>query len=167
MTRIVVLGFGNSVLCDDAVGLRVAERLEALRPSLRMPDAVEWQVRQDEAGGWDVLDAVEGFDALVLVDASVLDRLEPGELRWHADRALFSPRLGGPHSTDLFTALEFGRRHGVRLPDEVHVLGIGVEDVVSFSEQCTPRVAAAVEPAAQAVLQRVGEIARRRAAAPG
>jgi len=118
---------------------------------------------QDEAGGWDVLDAVEGFDAMILVDASTLEPTAPGDLRWHEGRALFSPRLGGPHSTDLFTALELARRGGLKVPDEIHVLGVGVEDVRTFSEDCTPKVREAVEPAARQILERVGEIARRRA----
>jgi len=162
MTRIAVLGLGNGVLSDDTVGLRVAERVEARLPGARMPDGVEVAVRQDEAGGWDVLDEAEGFDAVVLVDASTLEPMAPGELRWYEGPAFLSARLGGPHSTDLWTALEYGRRNGLHVPDEIHVLGIGVEDVLTFSEQCTPAVTAAIEPAASAVLERVGEIARRR-----
>jgi len=165
--RIAVLGLGNGVLSDDTVGLRVAERFDALRAGLDLPAGVEVAVMQDEAGGWDVLDEVEGFDALVLVDASTLVPMAPGEMRWHEGRALFSPRLGGPHSTDLFTALEFGRKNGLRMPDEIHVLGIGVEDVQTFSENCTPAVREAVEPAARRIAERVTEIARWRAGFAG
>jgi hypothetical protein len=63
----------------------------------------------------------------------------------------------------MFTALEYGRSNGLRVPDEIHILGIGVEDVTTFSEECTPRVAAACAPATIQVLERIVEIGARRA----
>lgn len=161
MIRIAVLGLGNPVLRDDSVGLRVAEAVEArLADQLPFPD-VDVRVVQDEAGGWSVLDHVEGCQAMILIDASTLEPMEPGELRWYDGRALLSPRVGGPHSIDLFSALELGRKLGMTVPDEVHVLGIGIEDAWTFSEEPGERVAAAVEPAADMVLARLGEIVAR------
>jgi hydrogenase maturation protease len=162
MSRILVLGLGNSVLRDDSVGLRVADGVEARLAAAPLPAGVDVAVDRDEAGGWDVLDHAEGFDALILVDASTLDALPPGELRWYPGRAFPSARVGGPHSTDMFTALEYGRSNGLRVPDEIHILGIGVEDVTTFSEECTPRVAAACTPATTQVLERIAEIVARR-----
>ncbi|NMC69237.1 MAG: hydrogenase maturation protease [Myxococcales bacterium] len=156
--RVVVLGLGNSVLADDAVGLKVADRVEALLAGGPPAGGVEVEVCRNESGGWDVLDYVEGADVLVLIDASTDSTLAPGELRWydpHALTAFTSGRLRGVHNIDMFAALDYARRMGLRVPSEIHVLGIGVQDVRTFTEDCTPAVAAAVEPAAAAVLARL------------
>ncbi|MBN1770940.1 MAG: hydrogenase maturation protease [Deltaproteobacteria bacterium] len=166
--RIVVLGLGNPVLADDAVGLEVAERVEALLASGFAPAGVEIEVCRNESGGWDVLDYVEDADALVLVDASTDSTLAPGELRWYDPRALAcftSGRLRGVHNIDMFTAIDYARRMGTRVPAAIHVLGIGVEDVLTLTEECTPRVREAVEPAARRVLECLGRLAGGRGAA--
>jgi hydrogenase maturation protease len=161
-TRVVVLGLGNSLLTDDSVGLKIAAAVEARLPAAAPPGCTV-EVALSEVGGWDVLDLAEGFDAAVMIDASVDERLAPGELAWYDRGGGFtSGRLSGAHSTDVFTALEYGRRCGLAVPDEVHVLGVGVFDVLTFSEECTGEVKAAVDPGAEAVLQRVRDIALRR-----
>jgi hydrogenase maturation protease len=165
--RIVVLGLGNSVLADDTVGLKVADRVEALLAVGSPASAAEIEVCRNESGGWDVLDYVEGADALVLVDASTDSTLAPGELRWYDYSSLASftsGRLRGVHNIDMFTAIDYARRMGTHVPSAIHVLGIGVQDVLTFTEDCTPAVAAAVEPAAAAVLDRLVVVAAQAAA---
>ncbi len=164
--RVIVVGLGNSVLTDDCVGLRVAMQVETRLNSRGhlaygtedRVDPVEIQVAQDEAGGWEILNYVEGFDALVLVDAILDPELAPGGLAWYPHRVFSSPRLSGVHDTDVFSALEFAERNGVKVPTQVHVLGIGVEDVMTFSEQCTPAVERAVPKAVDQVIDKLEEI---------
>lgn len=163
--RIVVLGLGNSVLADDTVGLKVADRVEALLAAAPPAAGAAVEVCRNESGGWDVLDYVEGADALVLVDASTDATLAPGELRWYDPRTLASftsGRLRGVHNIDMFTAIDYARRMGTRVPSAIHVLGIGVRDVLTLTEDCTPPVAAAIEPAAVEVLTRVTAVAASR-----
>ena len=153
--KIAILGLGNSVLSDDAVGLKVAKRVKQLLPGFALPAGLECQVFCSEAGGWEVLDYAEGFDALILVDSILNHELGPGEMDWFPRGVFTSPRMSGVHSTDIFTALEFAARQGLKVPSVLHILGIGVEDIRTFSEECTPRVTAAIDPAAHAVLDRI------------
>jgi hydrogenase maturation protease len=162
LRRVVVLGLGNSLLTDDSVGLKIAAAVGARLPAAT-PSGCEVEVAYSEVGGWDVLDQAEGFDAMVLVDASVDERLAPGELAWYDRGGGFtSGRLSGVHSTDVFTALEYGRRCGLVVPSEIHVLGVGVADVLTFSEECTAAVGAAIATGADAVLSRVRELSSLR-----
>jgi hydrogenase maturation protease len=161
MTDIAILGLGNSVLGDDAVGLKVAAAVEAARGCLRLPAGVRVEVFQDEAGGWEILDYVEGFDVLILVDAILDPELGPGGLAWRPRKAFTSPRVSGVHNTDVFSALEFAARSGVKVPAVVHILGVGVQDTTTFSEECTPAVEAAIPRAADEILRKVEEMASR------
>jgi len=158
MRRVAVLGLGNSVLGDDSVGLRVAELLADILRDQVLPREVEVEVFQDEAGGWEILDLIEGFDSLVLVDSILDETRQPGEFTWYPARMFTSPRLSGIHSTDVFSAIEFASRHGMRVPGDVHVMGICVKEVYTFTESCSAPVAEAVPLAAKEILVRIHDI---------
>jgi len=157
--RITVVGLGNAVLTDDSVGLRVVEYLQDLLAGLDLPDTVTVEIHTNEAGGWEILNDVESCDALILADAILDKDLAPGEYCWFPQKVFSSPRMTGVHNMDVFTAMDFAGRHGMKMPEDVHVLGIGVEDTTTFSETCTPAVEKAIPIIAEAVARRVTEVA--------
>jgi hydrogenase maturation protease len=157
--RIAVLGMGNSVMTDDAVGLKVVELLETRGLPARLPPGVEVGFLRNEAGGWEILDDVEGFDALVLVDACIAPSLQVGQCAWFEPGQFTSPRMSGTHNMDVFSALDLGRKSGLHVPSTVVALGIGAKEIYSFSEELTPDVAAAVPVAAQLVIDKVLDLA--------
>ena len=57
-----------------------------------------------------------------------------------------------PHDASLVTAMETGQRMGLPLPDEVTIFAIEVENVMDFSDQPTPAVAAVIPEVTEAVL---------------
>ena len=59
--RILVLGLGNDILGDDAVGLLAARRLRAF-----LPASVD--VLEAAGGGIGLLDVLEGYDCALLLD---------------------------------------------------------------------------------------------------
>jgi len=144
----VILGLGNSILRDDAVGLLVAQRASTL---LDGGDGID--IVLNERGGMDVLDLVSGYDRAILVDAIKTGQVEPGALvlvPW--DEIPPTRRLSGLHDLDLPSAMELADRLGMERPGELVVLGVEIEDDMEFDEHCTPRVEAAVDLAARAVL---------------
>ena len=153
--KIVVVGLGNPILTDDAAGIRISEIVQQKIDRLTLPFYVTVRICQDEVGGWDIIDRAEGFDILILVDAMTDPALKPGELKWYPHGAFSSIRLSGIHSMDVFTALEFAGKHGAKMPEKVLVLGVGVKDIHTFSEECTPEVAAAIPEGADKVLRQI------------
>lgn len=151
--RILVLGLGNPLLGDDAVGLKVAalvrDRLEGV-PGVN--------VEEEEAGGLRLMERMTGYDRVVLVDAAVTGGT-PGEVRRLAPDDLPTQRTATAHGIDLPSALVLGRQLGYPMPAEVTIVAIEAESVLEFRHDMTPAVAAAVEPAVAAVLE---ELARAR-----
>lgn len=156
--RIIVIGLGNPVLTDDAAGIRISGLLEQKLQNVTFPENIEIRVTQNESGGWDILDLAEGYDVLILVDALLDKSLKPGELQWHNEQIVSSIRLRGIHSMDVFSALEYGKKLKLKVPDTIMVLGVGVKDIFTFSEQCTPEVEEAIERAAGMVLEKIQSI---------
>jgi hydrogenase maturation protease len=145
--RTLVLGLGNPLLGDDAVGLTVAglvrERLEG-RPGV--------DVELEEAGGVRLMERLTGYDRAVLVDAAVTGGV-PGEIRRIGPEDLPTQRTAAAHGIDLPRALALGRQLGYPMPSEVRIVAIEAASVLEFRDDMTPAVAAAVEPAVAAVLE--------------
>ena len=152
--RILVLGLGNAILCDDGVGIKVARYIadNAVHPGIDVETA--------ELAGFALLDLLEGYDRAVIVDAVRMRDASPGDVNVFEASALEpSLHLVAGHQIDLPTALELGRRLERPLPKTVHVVGVQICDDTTFSETCTPAVEAAI-PLAATIALRVATLAR-------
>lgn len=145
----LVLGLGNPLRTDDAVGLRVAARLRTLLDGRTGVD-----VDLDYQGGLRTMERMIGYRRAIVVDALRSADRAPGTVRRLRGDLLPARHCASAHDVDLNTALGLGRRAGLRLPEarDVIVIGIVTEDVDSFGEECTPEVEAAVPGAVAAVL---------------
>jgi hydrogenase maturation protease len=126
---------GNPYLRDDAVGIRLAA---FLRRRLGEVPGLSY-VGECSAGGLEVLDLVAGHDRLVLLD-SIKAGGPPGcWYRFDGGALRDTMNLRNVHDTNLATALELGRRVGLRIPAdrEVHVFAVEVEDNLTFDERMT------------------------------
>ena len=146
----LVLGMGNPILSDDAVGLLVAQRLS----EGEVPEGVE--VRESEQGGLRLLDLVRGFSRLIIIDALKTGRT-PGEVVvFNEEDFAGGHRYGSAHSISLRTALELGRRLGYDMPGQVTVFAIEADDIETFGERLSPPVAAAAARVVELVRAEIG-----------
>ncbi len=148
--KTLVLGLGNPILRDDAVGLRVAQ---ALRPMLA--DAPGIEVDENTWGGLRLMERLVGYDRVIVVDA-MCTGAPAGTVRLLSPDDVPTRRSASPHDTSLPVALELGRRVGLSVPASADITLVGIEalDVVNFGEDLSPEVEAAIPFAIQAV-QRV------------
>jgi hydrogenase maturation protease len=140
IARVLVLGIGNPLRCDDGVGIHVIRRLreEGLPPGVGMAEL---------SGGWTaLLDRLGECDRLIVVDAADIGlpagsvvELDPAAIRSGAKSS-----LAGSHFLDLGEALALAETVGLPRPSSVRVLGIQIADTSTFSEECSPAVAAAI-----------------------
>jgi len=153
--KTLILGLGNPLVTDDSVGLRVAA---ALRPLLAGRSDVE--VAEDYWGGLRLMERLVGYDRAIIVDA-IRTGDPPGTIHHLAPDAIPTQRSASVHDVNLPTALEFGRQAGLCLPKngDILLVGIEVEDILTFGEVCTPAVQAAVAPAVQEILRILNDMA--------
>lgn len=147
--KVLVIGLGNPLIADDSVGLRVVQSLQTDLANYPRVDVTE-----DYWGGLRLMERMIGYDAAIVVDA-ICTGAAPGTIHHLTVEMVATQKSASAHDVDLPTALAFGRRAGAYLPadDRIRLLGVEAEDVISFSEDCTPAVAAATEPAAAQVLR--------------
>ena len=141
---LLVLCLGNPLRSDDAVALHVARALEAAPP----PGTT---VKVSARAGLYLLDDMEGFDRVVVVDAIQTGQHPPGTVHALPLEALHSPAGPSPHAVGLPSALALARASGAPVPERVELVLVEVEILDLVGEGLTPRVAAAVGPAVEAV----------------
>jgi hydrogenase maturation protease len=152
--KTLILGLGNPLVSDDSVGLRVVKELATL-----LADRQDVEVGEDYWGGLRLMERMVGFDRAIVIDA-IVTGAEPGTILLLTPDDIPTQRSSSAHDVNLPTALELGRRSELKLPQNQDILLVAVEakDVINFSEQCTPAVAAAVPRVVQTVLQALAEM---------
>ena len=148
--KTLVLGLGNPILTDDGVGIHVVRAAAACYAPANSVTFAEASV-----GGLRLLDALAGYERVILIDAIQTRGGRPGDVyRLAASDLPASLHSGSTHDLSLLAALDLGRRLGMALPadGDLTLLAVEVEDVLIFGERCTPAVAQAIPRAVKAVL---------------
>ncbi len=133
--RAVVLGIGNTILTDEAAGVRAAMALEG---AYRIPDNV--QVIDGGTSGMEMIEDLSDLDLLVVIDV-VKTGAAPGTVVKIAgdDIPVFFRRKLSPHQIALPDVLASLELLGT-MPREIVVLG--VEPVsLELGMEMTPTVA--------------------------
>jgi hydrogenase maturation protease len=151
---ILVLCLGNALRRDDAVALRVADLLDADLPAGAL-------VRRSALSGLYLLDEMEGFERVVVVDAVRTRAHPPGAVLSFPIEEIHSPEGPSPHAIGLPSALARAKAAGAPVPEKVHVVAVEVQDMETVGEGLTEAVEAAVVPAAEAVRRAVEALRRR------
>jgi len=150
--RTLILGLGNPILSDDGVGLRVARALEG---RLNQPEIT---VMETSMAGLSLLDLLVNFDRAIIIDAIQTKEGKVGQVYRLEPTAFSATRHAStPHDVNLATALELGNKLGLALPQQIIIFAIEVENVTSFSEECTPEVERAIPVCVEKVIQELNE----------
>lgn len=148
--NILILGIGQSLRGDDAVGLEAVRFWQAQHPE----SAAQVNVELSELPGLALLDQLEGMDAAILVDAvqssasvGTIICLGPDEL------ASFSPEAGSAHGWGVAETLQLGRSLVPSLAKcQVTLIGIAGGQF---------GMGAGLSPAVRAALEKVGDTVER------
>lgn len=153
--KILVLGFGNDILTDDAIGLHVVREVRSRLAGLNQVD-----VEETSEMGLALLDFIVGYEALVLVDAIQTGKEAPGHVQEVTEESLGALHRSSPHFLGVGETLALGRQLGLEMPERVKVLAIEVADPFTMGTEMTPPLLAALAPAVERVLECVDELGK-------
>lgn len=144
--KLLLLGLGNDILTDDAVGLHVVREVQR---KLAGEPSVDF--RETSEMGLALLDFITGYRTVVIVDSIQTGNAAPGFLH-EIDAAALTKLIGHtPHFLGVTETLALGRELGLPMPDEVRILAIEVEDPFTVSTTLSP----ALQAALPAIIERV------------
>ena len=109
---------------------------------------------ETSVAGLSLLDLLVGYDRAIIIDAIQTLDGKPGQI-YRLDPEAFDTtrRTISPHDVNFTTALEFGKKVGLPLPQEIVIFAVEVSDVSTFSEEYTPQVKQAIPTCVEMVLQ--------------
>ncbi len=138
----VVVGLGNPVRYDDAVGLRTVEAVARLLDAEPVPGV---RVTTSTRAGFELVDLLAGASRAVIVDCVALPDPEPGRIhRLSLDDVAGSTRLIGAHDVSVGGAFALARATGIPMPEVIDIYAVEVADIDRFEEGLSPDVARAV-----------------------
>ena len=146
--KTLILGLGNPILRDDGVGIKVAKEIGRRLISSSI------EVKEASIAGLDLLELIQGYTKVVLIDSIQVKGRMPGEIL-PLDLNDLRPtiRLSSPHDVNFATALELGKKLGLNLPQEIRIYAIQVEDISTFDENCSPSVEKAISGIAEKIIK--------------
>jgi hydrogenase maturation protease len=135
LQRTAIVGFGNPIYGDDAVGLVVARRVHE-----RVRHQGNVDVLELSTSDFGLVEHLIGYRKAVIIDASIDETAEVGtttraELPESCGCSLLSPHAGG-----LGDALDLARNLGLCVPGEISVYGIAVREPEGFSDCLTRKL---------------------------
>ena len=144
--HLLVLGLGNDILTDDAVGLHVVQELQrelAGHPSIEFRETTEMRLA--------LLDFITGYRAVAIVDSIQTGKEAPGFLH-ELDAAALNQLTGRtPHFVGVGETLALGKQLGLAMPEQVRVFAIEVEDPFTLGTALT----AALQAALPVIVERI------------
>ncbi|MFO8110283.1 MAG: hydrogenase maturation protease [Thermoplasmata archaeon] len=142
--RTILIGLGNPLLTDDAIGIRAAESLAG--------EGLDVDVEEASVGGMELVEMMLGYQRAIIVDSILTGNNEIGTVnRITPDDFKESRNVSNLHSVDFMQALKLWSTAGDVIPKDIVIYVVEVDDVYTFSESMTP----AVEEALSEVVRRV------------
>jgi hydrogenase maturation protease len=136
---VLLLGLGNDILTDDAIGLLIARQLAG-----ELAGEPRVAVQETQEMGLALLDFLTGREEVLLVDAIQTGSVPAGTL--HELDASSLKNLTGrtPHFLGVGETLALGRELGLPMPARVRIFAIEVADAHTLGTQLSPAVAKAL-----------------------
>ncbi|HEX9122317.1 MAG TPA: hydrogenase maturation protease [Actinomycetota bacterium] len=136
--RTLVLGLGNELAADDAVGLLVARALRE-----RLDGAAD--VVESSASGMALIEVLAGYDRAVVVDAVRTGRNPPGTVTEMGLAEVGNVVAPSTHQAGLPELAAVAERLGLVFPSETRVLAVEVVDPYTIGGPLSEPVAGAVD----------------------
>jgi hydrogenase maturation protease len=149
--KALVLGMGNTLLSDDGIGIIIERYLEQELSGVREIDFVEtsW-------GGFRIIDILSGYDYAVIADSIKTANKPQGHI-YHLKVNDFLPtlRLTSYHDINFATALELAETLGIKIPKDIDIFAVEVENNYTISEQIDPVLWKSIKKCSEKIIKQL------------
>lgn len=140
MTTKKAIFLGNSIFFEDKIGIVVGR---VLKEGLERKG---FEVEILEKAWIQLLDVVSGVKELVIVDSIVVEREEDVGKVFIVDINSFrGSHVKAPHTLSLADVLSILRMYNLEVPEKILVIGIGIQDTLTLSEDLSDRLKDKIE----------------------
>jgi len=152
--KTLVLGMGNTLLCDDGIGIIIKRYLEQKLNTLSFDGVREIDFVETSWGGFRIIDILTGYDYAVIVDSiktankpqGYIHHLKPNDL-------LPTLRLTSYHDINFATALKLAETLNAKMPSDIDIFAVEVEDNYTISEHINPELWESIKKCSECVIK--------------
>lgn len=132
MKKILVLGLGNEIRGDDAIGIVIARKIRENFSGNSLID-----VKETEEMGLSLLDFIVGYDELILIDSTQTGKSPPGTVYELSDKDLKLLTGLPPHFVGISEILAIGTTLNLKMPIKIKIFAIEVKDPYTITTTMT------------------------------
>jgi hydrogenase maturation protease len=150
MKRILILGLGNDILTDDAIGPKLVKRLE------HDFTGKEYRFLSAAVGGLEIMELIKDFDQAIIIDAIKTEKGNPGDI-YHLTPDNFRETLhvSSFHDVSFLAALKLAGQMDIKLPDKIDIIAIEIVEDLVFSNELSPALQKRYEEIYQQVSEQI------------
>ena len=137
--KALVLGMGNTLLSDDGIGIIIKRYLEEKLNTLSYNGANEIDFDETSWGGFRIIDILTGYDYAIVVDSIKTANKPQGYIHHLKSNDLLPTlRLTSYHDINFATALKLAETLNAKIPADIDIFAVEVENNYTISEQISP-----------------------------
>ena len=142
----LVLGIGNELYGDDAVGIHVIRYLKKEIRKEKQASAWLKHVNFEECSlsGLSLLDVVVGYDKLIIIDTIKKPHPHTGRIHILEKKDLRHIPGPSPHYVSFPQTLEIGEKLGLKMPKEIRIVAVEAKNMYNLGEKLTQQMKAAL-----------------------
>ncbi len=134
MRKILVLGLGNEILGDDAVGILCAREIKKI-----FSDKID--VIETSESGLRIIDYLLNYNKVLILDSTFVGENKVGEIREYVfDKDFKSFSLPSPHYVSISTAIKIAQILELNPALEIKILAMGIDKVLTIGSKLSNRV---------------------------
>ena len=129
----LIIGVGNDILSDDAIGPKLVKNLEENYPGNG------WHFLTAALGGMEIVELLNGYSQAIIIDAIRTKNGVPGTV-YHLIPEDFKEtlHLSSFHDMNFLVALEFAKKMDLMLPRKINIIAIEIVEDLLFSNNLSP-----------------------------
>lgn len=135
--NILILGIGNDILTDDAIGPKLARDLQKdlTNENISFMTAA--------AGGLEILEMIKDFEQVLIIDAIKTRDGIPGTIYYLTpDNFKETLHISSFHDVSFLTALELAKKLEINIPSRIDIIAVEIVEDLTFSNEFSEDIAA-------------------------
>jgi hydrogenase maturation protease len=161
LMKTLVLGLGNELYGDDAVGIHVVRKL---RKDFEKPEkTAEWlenvELEECSLSGLALLEVIVDYDTLVIIDTIKKEKPLTGKIHLLEKKDLRHIPGPSPHNVSFPQSLELGKKLGLNVPSRIKIIAVEAKNQYNLGEGLTEEMTEAIPAIVREVKKALLELA--------
>jgi len=133
--KTLILGMGNDILTDDAIGPRLINDLSGIIGNRDV------DFNTACCGGLEIIEYISGYEKVIFIDGIHTSGGIPGDVYYYKPSDFQeTSHLSSIHDITFLTSLKLGHSLGIQIPTDLHIIAIEIVEDLRFSMEFTPQI---------------------------